>query len=761
MRLRGVLTGMLLAIGLTAVTAAAGAVPAGAVAEGPVSAGLVAEGPVTAGARPASAAPADAVRLQDPVDLGTGHVVDQAGVLSPADTTRIEDAAAKLYDDHRLDLYVVYVDRFTSPADAEDWANETAAQNNLGPTQYLLAVATEGRAYYLSGDTSGPVSDEQLGQIEQFYIQPQLRLERWADAAVGAASGLANAVRTTGTDSGTGGGEDNSGDNGGNGSVDGTTTGGGAAAVTAFLVGMFVVGTVFLGVLALAVVIFFLVRSRRKKATAQRGAAAGPGGPQSELQIIPLAELHRRAGSALVQTDDAIRTSEDELGFATAQYGTDSVVPFQAALDAAKSRLREAFTLKQRLDDTEPDTEQQQREWNIQILQLCAAADDALDKQAAAFDELRALEKRIPQASAELTQTAAQLRARLQHAGAALAALGERYTEASLATVADNIPQAEQRLAFVDTALAAAAQKAQSGETSAAAVGVRAAEESADQARLLLDAVDRLGTDLAATQQSIDRTLPELESDVAEARALAAAGDPGGSIAGTIAGTEQTLNDVKAKIAAGKVNPLEIAQRLDATNNTIDSMLQGVRDARAQAQRAQSALQQTLLAANARISACEDFITARRGAVGPEARTRLAEAGRLVVQAEQTAGTDPGAALGQAQRAAALADEATRLAQRDVDRFQPDAGGIGGMFGGGTAGAGSGGNGAVGAILGGILIDSMLRGGMGGGGGRSRSGGGWSGGSSGGSRGRSGGGGFSSGSFGGGGTRSRRGGGRF
>ena len=91
------------------------------------------------------------------------------------------------------------------------------------------------------------------------------------------------------------------------------------------------------------------------------------------------------------------------------------------------------------------------------------------------------------------------------------------------------------------------------------------------------------------------------------------------------AGTEATVEDVQAKLAAGRVNPLELAQRLDAANRSIDGVLQGVRDARAQAQRAQTMLQQTLLAAKARVSACEDFITARRGAVGPEARTRLAE----------------------------------------------------------------------------------------------------------------------------------------
>ncbi|WP_348787102.1 TPM domain-containing protein [Leifsonia sp. NPDC080035] len=652
---------------------------------------------------------APAAMAADPVDLGSGHVLDQAGVLSPGDTEKIDDAAASLYSGHKIDLYVVYVDRFTNPADAADWANETAARNNLGPTDYLLAVATDGRAYYLSGDDSGPVSEDQLSQIERDDIEPKLHAGDWAGAAVAAADGLGNAV---------GGG------------------GGGGVFFWVFLAGVIVIG----------IVVFVLVRGRGRSKTAAKQA------PQSELQTQPIADLERRAGSALVQTDDAVRTSEEELGFATAQYGADAVVPFQAALDGAKQQLTEAFRIKQKLDDAEPDTDEQRREWNIRIVQLCAAANEALDKQADAFDELRALEKRIPEASAEIAQRVTELHGRQDQAKGTLAGLAQRYTDASLATVADNIEQSQQRLAFAETALAAAKQRADAGEASAAAVGVRAAEESVDQAALLLDAVDRLGTDLAASQQSIDATIPELESDLAEARTIAAAGDPGGTVSGAVAGTEQTLADVKAKLAAGRVNPLEIAQRLDAANRSIDGVLQGVRDARAQQQRAASALQQTLVTAKAHVSACEDFITARRGAVGAEARTRLAEAGRLVAQAEQTATTDPVAALAQAQRAAQLADQATQLAQQDVGGFQPQTGGIGGMFGGSGGGSTSG---AIGAILGGILIDSVLRGG-GGGGGWSGGGGGWGGGGGG-----RGGGGFSPGSFGGGGTRSRRGGGRF
>ena len=68
--------------------------------------------------------------------------------------------------DSGADLYVVFVDEFTNPSSSEEWANTVASDNGLGPSQYLLAVATEGRQYYLSADSSGPLSEEEVAGIE-------------------------------------------------------------------------------------------------------------------------------------------------------------------------------------------------------------------------------------------------------------------------------------------------------------------------------------------------------------------------------------------------------------------------------------------------------------------------------------------------------------------------------------------------------------------------------------------------------------------
>ena len=97
----------------------------------------------------------------DPVELGAGYVVDQAGVLSSGESADAEARLEQLKSETGLDLYVAYVDDFSNPDDNADWANTTAELNDLGVSQYLLAVAVDGRSYYLSADSEGPITAPQ------------------------------------------------------------------------------------------------------------------------------------------------------------------------------------------------------------------------------------------------------------------------------------------------------------------------------------------------------------------------------------------------------------------------------------------------------------------------------------------------------------------------------------------------------------------------------------------------------------------------
>jgi len=583
-----------------------------------------------------------------PVALSSSRVVDQSGVLTGAQISEVDTRLRALTVKSGVDLWVAYVPQFTEPPPPEDWANQTAQNNGLGPHQYLLAISTDGRQYYLSGSSAGPVTGDELTTIERERVQPALSAGNWVGAATSAADGLADAIA-----GGTGGA-----------GVDA------AGIITPILL--------VIVVIALAgLIIWIVMRSRRRRS---------PAGPGTETPPAPVSieDLTRRASSALVQTDDAVKTSEQELGFARAQFGDEAAREFESALASAKAQLDEAFALRQKLDDESPDSDDDTRAWNMRIIELCEAADAHLDEKAAAFDDLRKLEQNAPDALARLREKKESVAGAHDAAVATLTGLTSAYDPLALTAIADNPEQASQRLAFADTLLDTAAAQIAAGNTSAAAVSIRAAEDAVAQAEMLHNAVARM-------------------------------------------------------------SPLFAREGLDRANAQIDAVLAGIRDEQERAARASAQLGGLLAQAQGEISAAEDFISSRRGAVGAEARTRLAEAGASLVQARQLQQNDPAQALAAAQRAHELATQAMQAAQNDVGVFQS------GMFGGsgGSQRTGSGGD-MMGAILGGIVLNSLL---SGGGGSRSRSGRGFGG--------LGGGGSISPGGFGGAGSRARRGGGRF
>ncbi|WP_336712604.1 TPM domain-containing protein [Arthrobacter sp. USHLN218] len=624
-----------------------------------------------------------AAMAEPPVDIPPGEfVVDQANVLG-ADKAEVENAVEELRQEHGLGLFVVYVDTFEDPTDPHDWLVATAQKKGLGSSDSMLAVAVESRkAWFQSAEGSAiRPYDQQIFQS----ISPSLSRGDWAEAGVLTAQAISDVA------------------SGGSGDV-GSSASGGSLAPVLLLGGVVAAG---------GVGTYLYVKNKRRRGPGQRQQhiQVGPDGrPLDPHQAMSVEDLRKKAGSLLIAADDAIKSSEQELGFAMAQYGEDAVKPFSDDIAAAKTHMMESFKLQQQLDDHIPDTEEQQRAWLGDIIRRCEAVSASLQEHKEDFDALRELEKNAPGALAAARSAAEAARGRLQAGRGTLDQLRSRYADSALQQISDNIDQAQERLDFVANAGATAEEKLAAGDRSAAVVAVRAAEESVHQANVLLDAIDKTARDLDGARDTLERTVADTAQDLAQARALIANGQHP-ELAGPAAQVEAALDTVKREIEGGRTDPIALVQRLEAANSELDQALAGVRDAQDRARRAREVLQHAIMSARAQISGTSDYIRARRGGVGSEARTRLAEAERNLDYAIQIADSDPEQALNYAQQASALAQQAGQMAQQDVDGF----GGMGGFGGGGMFGGRGGGLG--GAILGGILIDSILHGGHHGGGG--------------------------------------------
>lgn len=664
----------------------------------------------------AGAFSASAASATDPVTLDSGYVTDDADVLSASEEDAVEARLQTLSDNSSSDLFVVLVDDFTSPSDNVAWADTVAESNNLGSEQYLLAIAVDGRSYYISAAPDGPLSDSKLDDVED-KIQGLAAQEDWEGMIVLAAD-----------------------------EIEGD---GGAGALRATLI---VVAVIALG-LVVWLVIALVRRSRRNAEIRRRGAMPEKPDPNDPFSTLTDEQVQTQAGAALVQADDAITSSREELGFAVAQFGEAATSAFTGAVETAKAKMSEAFDLKQKLDDEIEDTVHDRRAWHIRIIQICDEIDDVLDENTEAFDALRKLEQNAPQELERVKGERAALQPLLDGAAAALSALADTYDSTALSTVADNPAQAQERALLADRSIEAAAQAIAAGRSGEAAFAIRTAEQSVAQAAQLVQAITALGSELTDIEAQAQALVTELQADVAAAQQLP---DPDGAIASVATATVRQLQLAQTGLAGASRDPRRVLDALTAANTQIDAAIAQGTQAAERTRRAQQMLEQTLTQAGSEIRATREYIETRRGTVGSTARTRLSQAEASLTQALNLRATDPAAALTEADRSLDLVRQATSSAQADVEamnpsRYQNDSwgGGGGSIFGG----SGSGGSGLGGDILGGI-IGGLLSGG-GGGGGSSRSSS-WR---------SSGGGGFRSSGFGGGGGsrssgRSGRSGGR-
>jgi serine/threonine protein kinase, bacterial len=144
------------------------------------------------GANPAPSQPSTAAPAAPSIQL-TRYITDPSGVLIPAGRAAVEAAINRLYAQRNVHLWVAYVNDFGGLTPLK-WAEETMRANGFGNSDALLAVATGGHrfSFRVPSDVPG-ATPANLEAIRRNRIEPAVRENEWARAAVAAASGLETA----------------------------------------------------------------------------------------------------------------------------------------------------------------------------------------------------------------------------------------------------------------------------------------------------------------------------------------------------------------------------------------------------------------------------------------------------------------------------------------------------------------------------------------------------------------------------------------
>ena len=609
------------------------------------------------------------------------QVTDNAGALNDRQLADVQKAVDRLYNERRVRLWVVFVQSF-APQGAVGWAQQTQKISDLGSEDAILAVATDQRSYaFLVSPAAAGGSSTKVDNLRRDQIEPALRNNDWAGAAMAAANGLTGMAK-------------------GPSAVPGGSGDGGSLVPFAIIGGVGLAGG---GGLLL------MSRRRRRRqhdAAVTAAKSLDPTDPAA-LADVPIDALDDLSKNIVVQVDNAVRTSANELELAKEEFGEAQTRPFAAAVDNARETLKQAFVVRQKLDDGVPDPLPERREMLTKVVVSAARANKELETQTASFHQMRDLVFNAPERLDALTQQLVTVTARIEPSEQKLTELRGEFDESALASVARNVNAARERVEFADKEITRGrelAAKPVAGEVDELVDKVRGAEAALQQATKMLDAVDSAASDIRRAVSTLPSAIEDIQRGINSAGEQLAQG--GLAKASELsAARDAAVKAVAAAQSTGAADPLGAFTQLTQADAELDRLLAGVAEEREASERLARSYEQALGTAQSRVRSVSDYIDTRRGSIGSEARTRLNEAVRQLEAAEAKRSTDIEAAIKHANGASLLAAQAQQLANSDVQAGQVQ---YQTRYGGRQS--------DMGAMVGGIILGNILTGGMRGGG---------------------------------------------
>ncbi|QIG38279.1 hypothetical protein G5T42_01295 [Microbacterium sp. 4R-513] len=434
------------------------------------------------------------------------------------------------------------------------------------------------------------------------------------------------------------------------------------------------------------------------------------------------ADLARRAQTAIVEADERIRLTTDELVFAEAELGPEATKDLSDALEAVRQHLGEAFHLNQLNHDDIPDTAEELRTRNARIVQLCDWAEELLDDRTEVLAERIARARRAPEILAGVRRDAVRLRELLPQARETLTRLSARYSAEALRQIEANPAEAEQLLGFAEHSAGVSERRREAGQREQANLALEASTEAVRRAGTLIEAVETFEVEALRAESILAAVIEDSRGDLVAARQ-----------APQVPAVLDAVRELEAALAglpAAGVNtdPFTQLTRMREANAGLDAAIAAAREREAHPVPDYTHVRNAIDDADRQLAVARDVIAGHRGWIGADARTRLAEAERLRLDLDRYLGASAATvtsipeeqreqALAVARRSAFLASEGLQLAQRDIEAYRPQGwgepgyGAWGGQpqgWGGGRRGGGAGD--VMGGIMGGLVIGSLLDG---------------------------------------------------
>lgn len=539
--------------------------------------------------------PIGMAHADSPVTI-TSTVTDPHSFLSDSQAQSASQSLSKLKSGG-LDAYVVLVTDFSDQAPVK-WCEAAGTKSGLSNSSLVLVIATEQRVAATCGNTdqkgiadSAVVSAFAAAKTELGKANP---LD--ADTVVSAIQAYSSSLKAAQSSG-----------------VTTTKTRATSAARSSststsdsstFLFGSIILFFFFTVLILLPIILITaIVRSQRKT----RKTVVGTQEQQRVQSTLDLARM-------LLDADDVVRASEDEIEFARAQFGPDAVASFSSAIDNARALVSRGFALQRGNEDGSNPVSTQ--EMNDFINRLNAAMNQLVQERQS-FTERRNKEANIGEQVSDLLESIAQTRNQISQAQMDLQTLKLAYSAEAIASLIGRPDQARALLDQAETSAKEALAAQQSGQNAYETLEV--ARRALALARHQLESITQAPDQLARSSELLTAAIGSITSDISDVTRLKA--DP--------LAFKPLVDSAQAAISGGHAaqngqgDPLAALESLRLAEASLDEALAPLRSAEERAQRAQSGIDALLSQADSEVARANQHITSHGSLVGFDARSQL------------------------------------------------------------------------------------------------------------------------------------------
>ena len=540
--------------------------------------------------------PIGMAHADSPVTI-TSTVTDPHSFLSDSQAKSASQSLSELKSGG-LDAYVVLVNDFSDQAPVK-WCEAAGTKSGLSNSSLVLVIATEQRVAATCGNTdqkgiadSAVVSAFAAAKTELGKANP---LD--ADTVVSAIQAYSSSLKASQSSGST---------------IKKSTTptktraakssSSSTSSSSAFPLSSIILFVFFLILLPI-ILITAIVRSQRKT----RKTVVGTQEQQRVQSTLDLARM-------LLDADDVVRASEDEIEFARAQFGPDAVASFSSAIDNARALVSRGFALQRGNEDGSNPVSTQ--EMNDFINRLNTAMNQLVQERQS-FTERRNKEANIGEQVSDLLDSIAQTRNQISQAEMDLQTLKLAYSAEAIASLIGRPDQARALLDQAETSAKEALAAQQSGQNAYETLEV--ARRALALARHQLESITQAPDQLAHSSELLTAAIGSITSDISDVTRLKA--DP--------VAFKPLVDSAQAAISGGHAaqngqgDPLAALESLRLAEAALDEALAPLRSAEERAQRAQSGIDALLSQADSEVARANQHITSHGSLVGFDARSQL------------------------------------------------------------------------------------------------------------------------------------------